>query len=92
MKSKILEKDLSFLKLDSSVIEILNNNNINVINDLWCLNRKDLKALKISDKDIHNIIVKLQLNGLDLNKRKYEGKCFCFLIMDGFYIKRFFDQ
>ena len=71
MKSKILEKDLSFLKLDSSVIEILNNNNINVINDLWCLNRKDLKALKISDKDIHNIIVKLQLNGLDLNKRKY---------------------
>ena len=71
MKSKILEKDLSFLRLDSSVIEILNNNNINVINDLWCLNRKDLKALKISDKDIHNIIVKLQLNGLDLNKRKY---------------------
>ena len=71
MKSKILEKDLSFLKLDSSVIEILNNNNINVINDLWCLNRKDLKALKISDKDIHNIIVQLQLNGLDLNKRKY---------------------
>ena len=71
MKSKILEKDLSFLKLDTKVIETLNNNNINVINDLWCLNRKDLKALEISDKDIHNIIVKLQLNGLDLNKRKY---------------------
>ena len=71
MKSKILDKDLSFLKLDTKVIETLNNNNINVINDLWCLNRKDLKALEISDKDIHNIIVKLQLNGLDLNKRKY---------------------
>lgn len=71
MKNKILDKDLSFLKLDSKVIEALNKNNINVINDLWCLNRKELKALEISDKDIHNIIVKLQLNGLDLNKRKY---------------------
>ena len=71
MKSKILEKDLSFLKLDSKIIETLNENNINNINDLWCLNRKDLKEFKISDKDIHNIIVQLQLNGLDLNKRKY---------------------
>jgi DNA-directed RNA polymerase alpha subunit len=71
MKNKILEKDLTYLKLDSKIIEVLNNNNINNINDLWGLTRKDLKNLKISDKDIHNIIVKLQLNGLDLNKRKY---------------------
>ena len=71
MKNKILDKDLTFLKLDSKVIETLNEHNINNINDLWCLNRKDLKGFKISDKDIHNIIVKLQLNGLDLNKRKY---------------------
>ena len=71
MKNKILEKDLTYLKLDSKIIEVLNNNNINNINDLWGLTRKDLKNLKISDKYIHNIIVKLQLNGLDLNKRKY---------------------
>ena len=71
MKNKILEKDLTYLKLDSKIIEVLNNNNINNINDLWGLTRKDLKSFKINDKDIHNIIVKLQLNGLDLNKRKY---------------------
>ena len=71
MKSKILDKDLSYLKIDSKVIEVLNNNNINVINDLWALTRKDLKSYKISDRDIHNIIVKLQLNGLDLNKKIY---------------------
>ena len=47
------------------------NNNVNLISDLWPLTRKDLKSFKISDKDIHSIIVKLQLNGLDLNKRKY---------------------
>ena len=71
MKNKILEKDLTYLKLDSKIIDILKENNINNINDLWGLTRKDLKGVKISDKDIHNIIVKLQLNGLDLNKRKY---------------------
>lgn len=71
MKNKILEKDLTYLKLDSKIIDILKDNNINNINDLWGLTRKDLKGFKISDKDIHNIIVKLQLNGLDLNKRKY---------------------
>ena len=71
MKSKILDKDLSYLKLDSKVIEVLNSNNVYLVSDLWPLTRKDLKSYKISDKDIHNIIVKLQLNGLDLNKRKY---------------------
>lgn len=71
MKNKILDKELSYLKIDSKVIEVLNNNNVHLISDLWPLTRKDLKSLKISDKDIHNIIVKLQLNGLDLNKRKY---------------------
>ena len=71
MKNKILDKDLSYLKLDSKVIEVLNNNNVNLISDLWPLTRKDLKSFKISDKGIHSIIVKLQLNGLDLNKRKY---------------------
>ena len=71
MKNKILENDINCLKLSSSVIDILKNNNINIVNDLWGLTRKDLKAFNISDKDIHSIIVKLQLNGLDLNKRKY---------------------
>ena len=71
MKNKLLENDINCLKLSPNVIDVLKNNNVNVINDLWGLTRKDLKSFNISDKDIHNIIVKLQLNGLDLNKRKY---------------------
>ena len=43
MKNKILEKDLTYLKLDSKIIDILKENNINSINDLWGLTRKDLK-------------------------------------------------
>lgn len=71
MKNKLLESDINCLKLSPNVIDVLKNNNVYVINDLWGLTRKDLKSFNISDKDIHNIIVKLQLNGLDLNKRKY---------------------
>ena len=71
MKNKVLENDINCLKLSPNVIDVLKKNNINIVNDLWGLTRKDLKAFNISDKDIHSIIVKLQLNGLDLNKRKY---------------------
>ena len=48
-------------------------------------NSKEI-ALNIIKKKIKKI------NISELNKEKYEGKCFCFLIMDGYYIKGFFDQ
>ena len=71
MKNKILEKNIEFLKLDDHINDVLYNNNIIYIKDLWVLNRKTLKGYSLIDKEINNIIVKLQLNGLDLNQKKY---------------------
>ena len=70
-KVNILDKKISCLSLNDNINNILNNNNIIFVKDLWVLNRKTLKSFNLSDKEIYNIIVKLQLNGLDLNKRKY---------------------
>lgn len=69
--NKHLELDVKTLDLDHGVIEILNNNNINLINDLWLCTRKKLKEMGIKDTDIKQIIIKLQLIGLDLNKKVY---------------------
>ena len=71
MKVNILDKKIETLGLKDSINKILIDNNIVLINDLWIRNRKSLKKLNLSDKDIQNIIIKLQLVGLDLNKKKY---------------------
>ena len=65
----VLDKDISSLNLSKKISEILKNDNINNINDLWIKNRKYLKDLGITDKEIKEITIKLELNGLDLNKR-----------------------
>ena len=67
----ILDEDLKFLDLNTTIKNNLKNNNIIKIRDLWQLKRKDLKNFGISDNDISHIIIKLQLNGLDLNKKIY---------------------
>lgn len=65
----ILEKNLNYLKINKKIINILNDNNIYNINDLWIKNRKYLKNLGLSDSEIKEIIIKLELIGLDLNKK-----------------------
>lgn len=65
------EKDISDLELDPKVNKILKDNNINTIGDLWVLNKKKLKEIGIVDSDIKFISIKLQLLGLDLNKKVY---------------------
>lgn len=42
------------------------------INEIWILNRKDLKELGFSDTEIKSIIIALQLEGLDINKKIYD--------------------
>lgn len=64
-----LNNNLSFLEINSSIIDVLNKNNINIINDLWKLNRHELKQLGLTDQQINQIIIRLQLIGLDLNKK-----------------------
>ncbi len=66
-----LKKDIKILDLDRECLTILKDNSINLIEDLWLLTKKELKILGISDKDIKYISIKLQLLGLDLNKKIY---------------------
>ena len=50
----------------------LYDNNIKTINDIWILKRKDLKDIGLNDKEIKSIVISLQLEGLDLNKKIYD--------------------
>ena len=70
-KQKILEKTVEELGLDKKIITVLKENDIEHIEDLWKLKRKDLKEFKFSDSEITSITIKLQLFGLDLNKKVY---------------------
>ena len=70
-KQKILVKNIEELGLSDKIINTLRINNILLIEDVWKLKRKDLKAYGLSDSDISQIIIKLQLFGLDLGKKIY---------------------
>lgn len=66
-----IKKSINILDLDDVSLKILKERNINLIEDLWKLSKKDLKTYGINDKDIKYISIKLQLLGLDLNKKIY---------------------
>lgn len=67
----ILEKNIEELGLNSKITNKLKANNILIIKELWKMKRKDLKILGFSDNEISQIIIKLQLHAIDLNKRVY---------------------
>ena len=67
-----LEDKIENLNLSKSINKILKENNIVYIKDLWNLTRKQLKVFKLKDNEIKDIIISLQLQGLDLNKRIYD--------------------
>lgn len=64
-----LNNSIKILNLESDVENILIDNQILKVKDLWSLNRKALKNIDLTDNQIHSIIVKLQLNGIELNKK-----------------------
>jgi DNA-directed RNA polymerase alpha subunit len=68
---RYLDKKIDILELDKNIINLLINNGINNISDLYVLNRKKLKEFGLSDSNINKISIKLQLLGLDLNGKKY---------------------
>lgn len=70
-KNIYIEKDIGILDLDKPIVELLKKNEIVTIENLWVLNRKKLKELGLKDNEIKQITIKLQLLGLDLNKRVY---------------------
>ena len=59
------------LGIDGDIIDIFKDKNIFTINDLWSLKRKDLKDMDFTSEQINHIIIKMQLNGIDLNRKKY---------------------
>ena len=70
-KKKILEKTIEELELNEKVLKVLKDNNINMVEELWVLKRQNLKSFGLKDSDITQITIKLQLYGLDLNKKIY---------------------
>lgn len=64
--------NITKLNLTTNLTKKLCDNNINTINDIWILKRKDLKNIGLTDKEIKSIIIALQLEGLDLNKKIYD--------------------
>jgi DNA-directed RNA polymerase alpha subunit len=68
---KCLDNPIEDLNIKNTITQKLKKNNILVIKDIWKLKRKDLKSLDFSDDEINQIIIKLQLRGLDLNKKVY---------------------
>lgn len=69
--SMILEKNIEELQLNNKILNELKEHNILKIGDLWIMKRKELKQLGFSDNEISQIIIKLQLHAIDLNKRVY---------------------
>lgn len=71
MKSKVLEKKIENLGVESNIVEKLKKNDINFIKDIWSLKRRDLKNIGLMDNEIKKVIIKLELHGIDLNKKVY---------------------
>ena len=72
MLTENLDLSLEHIDLDQGIIEKLSNQGVANISDLYVLKRKDLKKLGLKNAQINHVIIKLQLSGLDLNKKIYE--------------------
>jgi len=64
--NEILEKNISTLNLGKNIFNKLLSNKITNILKLCNYSRMELADLGFSNDDINEIIIKLQLNGLDL--------------------------
>ena len=69
MNSALLDQDISYLNLNPKIINILKDNDILSVYDLWIQNSKNLKKINLNDQEIKEIIIKLELHGIDLNKK-----------------------
>ncbi len=67
-----IEDNVSKLKISKTLVKKLEEKDKKKIGDIWILKRKDLKNLGFNDREIKSIIISLQLEGLDLNKKIYD--------------------
>lgn len=68
---KNLDNNIETLCLEIKIIEKLHNLGLNTINDLWKSKRIYLKENGLTDNEINQIKIKLQLLSIDLNKKVY---------------------
>lgn len=62
--------NLSDLNLPKTIIDKLKANNIDSVQKIQVMSRKELRLLDFSYEEINIIAIKLQLKGMDFNKRK----------------------
>lgn len=65
---KILENDVSSLKIGTGIVTKLKENNINSVFDLCNFSRMELSDIGFENTQINSISVGLQLEGVDLKK------------------------
>ena len=73
MKKNYIDINMNIDKLNflSNTTKLLKANNIDTINKLAKIRKKNLKDMGFTNLQIKEMEVKLQLNGLDLNKNRY---------------------
>lgn len=71
---EVLEKDIEIITRNKEILEKLRNSGIILVKDLCNKTRKDLEDLQIPNMYIKEIIISLQINGVDLKKRTKKVK------------------
>ena len=67
---KILESNITELKLKKDINKILQENNIEKVYDVCTYSRLELVNLGLSSSQVNDVIVSLQLLGLDLKRNR----------------------
>jgi DNA-directed RNA polymerase alpha subunit len=67
----ILNRKIDEIGIDFLISEKLINKGVNTVKDLWSLKKSDLKKYALDNTEINQIVIKMQLIGLDLNRKTY---------------------
>lgn len=67
---KILSKSITDLRLNKGIKEVLISNNVNSIYDVCTYSRMELIEIGLNNIQVNDIIVELQLLGLDLKRNR----------------------
>lgn len=68
---KVLKTNIKEMHFEKNLEERLLLNHIETLENLWNIKRKELKEKQFRDSEINQIQIKLQLNGIDFNKKVY---------------------
>lgn len=71
MNNMNLNENIDVLDLNTKILDKLKKVQIDKIESLWKCKKEYLKEIGFTDNEISQIKIKLQLFGIDLNKRVY---------------------